>query len=183
VARTTRPPHHQADSLTRRHLIIGWAGLVIFLSLGIALETFHGLKLGFYLDVRHQTRRLMWTLAHTHGTLFSLVHIAFAVSLRSLRTLPKSLHLVSSCLLGALVAMPLGFFLGGVRLYGGDPGLGVFLVPIGAAMLLVGAGTFLAALWRERRSPGGDVPASDAARQDLSHASASSQKRRKRRGR
>ena len=27
-------------------------------------------------------RRLMWTLAHAHGTLLGLVHIAFAVTVR-----------------------------------------------------------------------------------------------------
>ena len=32
-------------------------------------------------------------------------------------------------LLGALVLLPLGFFLGGVFIYGGDPGIGVILVP------------------------------------------------------
>ena len=35
------------------------------------------------------------------------------------------------------VLMPVGFFLGGVWIYGGDPGLGVLLVPIGAAALFV----------------------------------------------
>jgi hypothetical protein len=33
--------------------------------------------------------------------------------------------------------MPLGFFLGGVVTYGGDPSLGVLLVPVGAALLLI----------------------------------------------
>jgi hypothetical protein len=34
--------------------------------------------------------------------------------------------------------LPGGFFLGGVFLYSGDPGLGVFLVPLGALTLFVG---------------------------------------------
>ena len=34
--------------------------------------------------------------------------------------------------------MPGGFFLGGTFIYGGDPGLGIFLLPIGAFMLFIG---------------------------------------------
>jgi len=33
--------------------------------------------------------------------------------------------------------LPLGFFLGGFGLHGGDPGLGVLLVPVGALLLLL----------------------------------------------
>lgn len=33
--------------------------------------------------------------------------------------------------------MPLGFFLGGVQFYGGDPGLGILLLPAGALCLFV----------------------------------------------
>jgi hypothetical protein len=35
----------------------------------------------------------------------------------------------------AAVLLPAGFFLGGIVIYDGDPGLGVWLVPIGAALL------------------------------------------------
>jgi hypothetical protein len=34
--------------------------------------------------------------------------------------------------------MPAGFFLGGLGIHGGDPGLGIALLPIGAAFLVVG---------------------------------------------
>ena len=33
--------------------------------------------------------------------------------------------------------MPMGFFLGGVVIYDGDPGLGILLVPIGGILLFV----------------------------------------------
>ena len=36
----------------------------------------------------------------------------------------------------ASVLLPGGFFLGGVVFYAGDPGIGVLLVPAGAALLL-----------------------------------------------
>ena len=60
---------------TLKHLKWGWWGLLVFLSMGILLEMLHGFKVGAYLDVPNTTRRMMWTLAHAHGTLLSLVHI------------------------------------------------------------------------------------------------------------
>ena len=48
-----------------------------------------------------------------------------------------SRSLASRCLLGGLVLMPLGFFLGGCFIHDGDPGLGVLLAPPGALLLLV----------------------------------------------
>jgi hypothetical protein len=38
-------------------------------------------------------------------------------------------------LIWAAILLPVGFFLGGIVIYDGDPGLGVWLVPIGAALL------------------------------------------------
>ncbi len=34
----------QAAALTRRHVAIGWVMLLIYLSLGMVLEAFHGFK-------------------------------------------------------------------------------------------------------------------------------------------
>jgi hypothetical protein len=45
--------------------------------------------------------------------------------------------LTTRALTGATVLLPGGFFLGGVRFYAGDPGIGVVLVPIGAVLLLI----------------------------------------------
>jgi len=42
---------------------------------------------------------------------------------------------VSFALIWAAILLPVGFFLGGIVIYDGDPGLGVWLVPIGAALL------------------------------------------------
>jgi hypothetical protein len=86
----------------------------------------------------------MWTLAHAHGTLFSLIHLAFACSLTVLgnnqrEALPAAgLRQVSRCLTGAICFLPLGFLLGGIWQYDGDPGPGIFLVPIGAILLMIG---------------------------------------------
>ena len=130
-------PRAGHSSLVRRHVHLGWWWLLCFLSLGIVLETFHGLKVGWYTNVANETRRLMWTLAHTHGTLLGLVHIAFAFTVYLFATQEsRQTRLASACLTGAGVCMPSGFFLGGVVIYDGNPGLGVLLVPVGAVLLL-----------------------------------------------
>jgi hypothetical protein len=138
--------------LTVRHLKIGWIGLLVFLSMGIFLEALHGLKLGLYLDVQNTTRRLMWTLAHSHGALFALIQIAFACSLTSLTGRDGKLssavnfRTISRCLTGAIIFLPLGFFLGGVWMFDGDPGPGIFLVPLGAVLMLIAVVQFVSVI-------------------------------------
>lgn len=73
--------HQSARALSTMHdsvrnLRFGWWSLLVFLSLGGVLETLHGFKVGWYVDVGNETRRLMFTLAHAHGTLLALVNIA-----------------------------------------------------------------------------------------------------------
>ncbi len=121
-----------------RHLRFGWWTLLLFLSVGIALEVMHGFQVGFYLDVSNKTRRLMWTLAHTHGTLLSLIHIAFGLTLQILPSENVRLQrFASPSLIGASILFPAGFFLGGVVNYASDPGYGILLVPVGAALLFL----------------------------------------------
>ena len=128
-----------AAAIADLHLRVGWWSLLAFLSLGIVIEAMHGFKIGYYLDVRNETRRLMWTLAHAHGTLLSMLNIIFALTARTVaggRRAPSVF--ASRCMLGALVLLPIGFFLGGVFIHGGDPGIGIVLVPPGALLLLLG---------------------------------------------
>jgi hypothetical protein len=80
----------------------------------------------------------MFTLAHAHGTLLGLLNLAFAFSLTHLTAWdPSRRSLAANCLLSASVLIPAGFFLGGVSIYAGDPGLGIILVPIGALLLFI----------------------------------------------
>jgi len=120
----------------RRHLAFGWTSLLAFALLGIALEAMHGFKVGWYLDVGHETRRLLLTLAHAHGVLLSLLNLAFAFALREAASPSRALRLASPCLMAATVLMPAGFLLGGLVPYGGDPGFGILLLPPGAGFLL-----------------------------------------------
>jgi hypothetical protein len=124
--------------LARRHHVVGWSGLLLFLSLGALLETLHGFKIGFYLDPGHKIRRELWTLAHAHGTLLALVHVGFAAGLLHFgRWTEARLRLASFFLTDALVLIPAGFFLGGLTHSEGDPSLGVLLVPLGAVLLFI----------------------------------------------
>jgi hypothetical protein len=124
----------------RRHVRFGWWSLVVFATLGLSLEALHGFKVRAYLDVSNDTRRVMWTLAHAHGTLLALVHVIFALMVRVAPEMsPRNLRTTSSSLIAASVLLPGGFFLGGVAFYNGDPGIGVILVPIGAILLLYAA--------------------------------------------
>ena len=124
---------------SRRHIRFGWWALLCFLTLGIVLEIMHGFKVGWYLNVDNSTRRLMWTLAHAHGTLLAIINIVFGMSLAIIAlTSERRLTLASNCLLAANFFLPAGFFVGGIFSLGGDPGLGIVLVPVGAFCLLVG---------------------------------------------
>ena len=109
--------------------------------MGLILELLHGFKAGAYLDAGNETRRLMWTLAHAHGTLLGLIHIAFAATLGLVSLADDKARLTSRMLVGASVLLPGGFFLGGVQFYAGDPGFGIAVVPAGAALLLTAAWT------------------------------------------
>lgn len=134
-----KAPRDATLELARRHVRFGWRSLLGFLSLGIFLEVLHGLKVGAYLNVANETRRLMWTLAHAHGTLLGLIHVAFGVTIGMFGVEgPGWRRFASPCLRGASYLLPGGFFLGGVFIYDGDPGMGIFLVPVGALLLFVG---------------------------------------------
>ena len=119
-----------------KHIRFGWWALLVFLTLGFILEIMHGFKVRFYLDVANETRRLMWTLAHAHGTLLSVIHIVFGLYLHTQSGMARGkLPLVSSSLVSSSILLPGGFFLGGVVFYSGDPGLGILLLPVGAVLL------------------------------------------------
>jgi membrane protein DedA with SNARE-associated domain len=121
-------------SASDRNLRFGWWSLLVFLSLGGVLETLHGFKVGWYVDVGNEMRRLMFTLAHAHGTALALVNIVAALTARNVENFELRAS-VSTCLIWSGILFPLGFFLGGIVTYGGDPGLGVWLVPVAALLL------------------------------------------------
>jgi hypothetical protein len=122
---------------SRRHLRLGWSILLVYAALGLVLESLQGFKVAAYLDVSNDTRRTMWRLAHTHGTLLGAINVLFALTLRSSPATVAGAARISMALIAATVLLPVGFFLGGVVFYAGDPGLGVLLVPLGGVLLLL----------------------------------------------
>jgi hypothetical protein len=122
-------------TLVSRHRRFGWASLAVFALAGLLLETAHGFKLPALVD--HETRRTMWRLAHAHGALLGLIHLALAAQLAneptSIGERPRG---VSMALCVATVLLPGGFLLGGAWFYEGDPGIGIALVPLGAIALI-----------------------------------------------
>ena len=96
------------------------------------------------------------TLAHAHGTLISVVNIVFGLSVPYIRSNAEPSRWVSRCFKSAGSLLPLGFFLGGVRFYSGDPGLGIALVPIGGAALLYATIQTVHSVWK--RQPSEDDP-------------------------
>lgn len=126
-------PGDPTSALRSVHLRWGWWTLLAFSASGLLLESLHGLKLGWYLDAGQETRRLMFTLGHAHGTLLALVHLAFAATLAFLPHVPRD---ASLALRVASIAIPLGFWCGGIVIHEADPNLTVLLVPLGAFALL-----------------------------------------------
>ncbi len=72
------------DATARFHVRFGWLALAVFVTVGLVLEALHGFKLGWYVDVGAENRRLMLTLGHAHGSLLGLLNLGFAASARFL---------------------------------------------------------------------------------------------------
>ena len=140
--RATQPPANKKNvALARFHLRFGWWLLLVFVVLGSVLESLHGFKVAWYLDVGHESRRLLWRLSHAHGTFLALVNMGFAVTLWIQDCEATSQLMVASrCLLAAALLIPGGFFLGGTVIYAGDPGVGIILLPVGALLLIFAVG-------------------------------------------
>ena len=128
-----------AEQLAYFHQWFGWATLFVFLVLGLVLETLHGFKLSWYLDVGMENRRLLFTLAHSHGALIGLIHLALAAHASRMQW-GLALRTCSWALCSATILLPGGFFLGGLFLMGSDPGLGVLLTPLGGLLLALAVG-------------------------------------------
>jgi hypothetical protein len=117
----------------KRHLRFGWWSLFVFVLLGTVLEGLLGFKwIPYVID---DIRRMMWTLAHAHGTLLGLVHIAFALTVHSgTGTMPH--RWISPSLITASILLPGGFFAGGIFPFENDPDVGVWVVPLGACFMI-----------------------------------------------
>ena len=126
------------------NLVAGWLMIASFATLGLVLEGLHAYKWPQYLDVGAEPRRLVWTLAHAHGVLLGVVQVALALTHRSL-SVDFEAGWAWTLVIGSIL-VPVGFFLGGFGVAGGDPGPGVLLVPIGAVAVIASIGRFAVAV-------------------------------------
>jgi hypothetical protein len=110
----------------------GWISLAAWIVFGLLIEGLIGFRSPVLLD--DSTRREMFRLAHAHGTLLNLVLIAAAICAKL--DLVRLGPIASLGLRSAVVLLPAGFLLAGIWHFKDDPGLGIFLVPIGAVLLL-----------------------------------------------
>ena len=122
-------PHSETAPLIRQ----GWISLALWIAFGILIEGLIGFRTPALLD--DPVRRDMFRLAHAHGTLLNLVLIAAAICHRL--ELIRFGRMTSLGMRAAVLLLPLGFLLGGLWHFKDDPGIGIFLVPVGALLLLV----------------------------------------------
>lgn len=106
--------------------------LAFWMALGLLIEGLIGYRIPALMD--DHVRREMFRLAHAHGTLLNLLLLAAAVGARL--EMFKLEGATAPVLRAAVVLMPTGFLLGGLWHFKGDPGLGIFLVPVGAVLLI-----------------------------------------------
>ncbi len=126
----------------------GWVSLALWISFGLLIEGLIGFRAPALMD--DPVRRELLRLAHAHGTLLNLVLIAAAICARL--ELVSFTRLSATALRAAVVLMPAGFLLSGIWHFKNDPGLGIFLVPAGAVLLLFAA-LMLALSVRRDRGP------------------------------
>lgn len=129
------------------HRRYGWSALFVFMIMGTVLEGLLGFKSEeLLLD---PLRRELWSLAHFHGALLALINLVYTQWADSPELPEGRRRTASTTLVIGSIAMPLGFFLGGLSHPEGDPGIGIFLVPIGALLLLYTIGSHAMAAWRK----------------------------------
>ena len=110
----------------------GWISLALWIAFGILLEGFNAFRSPAYLD--DATRRDLFRLAHAHGTLLNMVLLLAAICVRL--DLIRIGRMTSLGLRSSVVLLPAGFLFGGLWRFKDEPGIAIFLVPIGAVLLL-----------------------------------------------
>lgn len=143
--KSTDDPALSSDASVVAHSRFAVTLLFVALAFGIVLETLHGFKAVTYL--MDPVRKEFWSLAHFHGIGLALVNLVYS-SWSGRTGLGVRNRTVSLSLMAGSVLLPVGFLLGGIAHYGSDPGLGIFLAPVGAALILYAIGAVALALWK-----------------------------------
>ncbi len=135
---------HSLPQLTTGLIRQGWISLAAWIVFGLLIEGLIGFRSPVLLD--DSIRRDMFRLAHAHGTLLNLLLITAAICARL--DLIRLGRATSLGLRAAVVLLPGGFLLGGIWHFKDDPGLAIFLVPVGAVLLLTAALQIGCSVWR-----------------------------------
>jgi hypothetical protein len=118
----------------RSLLLQSFIGIAAWMSFGLLLEGFIGFRVSGYMSV--PLRREMFQLAHTHGTLLSLLLLISALTISKGLVYPNKFSLLS--LRTGTILMPFGFLLGGIWTNKEEPNALVFLAPIGGILVIFG---------------------------------------------
>jgi hypothetical protein len=119
-------------------LFQAWLSIAVWMSFGLLLESLIGFRVPAYLN--DPVRRELFRLAHTHGALLNIVLLLASLCVdRNLVAASKTAIWVLR--IGA-VLMPVGFLLGGIWHFEGEPGLGVWLVPLGGILVIFSVTNF-----------------------------------------
>ena len=136
--RSTTTAMEPAARWCREALVQGWISVAAWMTFGLLLEGLLGYKTPSYL--LDDTRRELFRLAHAHGTLLGLILLAAAFSRQLFKLAPPRAAWIS--LRTGAAVMPIGFLLAGIWHYESDPGLGIWLVPPAALLVIFGAVAF-----------------------------------------
>lgn len=113
---------------------------------GLSLEALHGIKAPWYLE--DELRRQLWTLAHAHGALLSLLNVLFASAAVPLFSDARKSALAGRMLRWGSLLVPAGFFFGGIGNSESDPSVLIVATPIGALMVLHAVASTALQAWR-----------------------------------
>jgi hypothetical protein len=120
-------------------LMQSFIGIAAWMSFGLLLEGFLGFRVSGYMS--DLARREMFRLAHTHGTLLSILLLISALTISSNLVYPNKFAILSLRI--GTILMPLGFLLGGIWTNKEEPNLLVFLAPIGGILVIFGLINFV----------------------------------------
>jgi hypothetical protein len=125
---------------------MGWTSLLVWLAFGLVLEGLLGYKVVSYLE-RDSLVRELWKLAHFHGAVLAVVNLVYGQSLDPSAAVVPLGRAASRAMVAGGVLLPLGFLLGGLWHFEGDPGIGIVLVPVGALLVLLAIGVRVVHAW------------------------------------
>ena len=134
--------------LAGAHRRYGWTALLLWLLFGTLLEFFQGIKFSPYL--LDEIRSEFWQLAHFHGATLALANLVYVRYAESPELDQNQRLWASRLLIWGSILMPVGFFLGGLIHFEGDPGLGIFIAPVGALFILITVAFQAVAAWTSR---------------------------------